>query len=98
MTPEAKAREIVDWFGEQVSLDTARELYGKKPLAACIDQALRDVERETLERAAAKARAVFDANVGRGGTIAAVYTDCSAHIEQSIRSLIKEPTSGGHDG
>jgi len=51
MTPEAKAREIVEWFGEQVSLDTARDLYGKKPLAACIAEALRQVRLDALREA-----------------------------------------------
>lgn len=83
MTPEGKALEIVDWFGEQVSLDTARELYGKKPLAACIAQALRDVERETLERAAQIAES-FDDDDDR------VDRQVKRQVAHSIRSLLQK--------
>lgn len=78
MTPEAKAREILAFYCEGHRIE----------LVVHIAQALRDVERETLERAAQVAEdfSAYDDALQRDSGC----KTSGEHIAQSIRSLLQK--------
>lgn len=82
MTPEAKAREI--------ALRLVGNPYGIEPFLEFIVQALRDVERETLERAA-KLAAEWDLKRTAHEADGTPVNSSAGHfIAHSIRSLLQK--------
>lgn len=85
MSPEAKAREIVQSMRDHPETQLYDPTDVMEPI---IVQALRDVERETLERAA---------QVAENFAVPSVHDDCATAIDdasdaiaQSIRSLLQK--------
>ncbi len=101
MTPEEKAREIATEAGK-LSRAANWQLV-ESALEVAIAEALRDARNDALEEAAKVAETCRDeflspqyATPQPIGSVAERFA-CSK-VAEAIRSLIKEPTSGGHDG